>query len=451
MTAAATAAFAGAARAYVRTVRHPAAVALVARGAVALDDHYERAERIDETYAAITETVIAAAEEVGSVVYGVPGSPLVAESTVEAIRRDPRVDLMVIPGMSFIDLAWMRLEVDPLAVRARLVDAERFAADAAGDVGPLLVAQAWSRALLSEIKLAPENPPPSAVILHHLGLDDEQVLEVRWEDLDRTVEPDHLTSIWIASLAEPVGFELVRAQEIVRVLRQECPWDAAQTHLSLTRHLLEETYETLEAIDELADGTDADAVDHLEEELGDVLCQVLFHATIASEEGLFNLSDVARGLTDKLIRRHPHVFGGSDAPAADEVLASWEQQKITEKGRHGLLEGIPGALPALAVAAKYERRSATVGLGVAETATFDPETFAPIAAAIAAEPSSAGALLFDLARAIAAVGLDPEDALRRAAAAFRARFEAAEASARTDGVRIDELSPEERAARFPAS
>jgi tetrapyrrole methylase family protein/MazG family protein len=448
MTRAALDALAAAPRAYVRTERHPAAAAAVAAGAIPLDPHYEEAERFEDAYAAIVETLVAAAIELGSVAYGVPGSPLVAESTVERLRADPRVELVIVPGMSFLDLAWERLGVDPLAARARTIDATSFASDAAGDTGPLLVAQAWSRAILSEVKVAPENPPREAVLLHHLGCDDEVVQTVLWEDLDRTIEPDHLTSIWIPTLAEPVAIELMRAAEIVRLLRTACPWDSAQTHLSLTRHLLEETYEALEAIDGLGDGSDPDAVDHLEEELGDVLCQVLFHATIASQEGLFNLADVANRLSEKLVHRHPHVFAGADAPAAEEVLADWEQQKVVEKGRTGVLDGIPVALPSLALAAKYERRSESAGLGAAVTGPGHGRLAESLAHVVAGDVSGVGGLLFELGRLAAQLGVDPEDATRRAARTFRERLEALERSASSRGVPVAELDAVDRIAAF---
>ena len=130
---------------------------------------------------------------------------------------------------------------------------------------------------------------------------------VAWDDLDRAVEPDHLTSLWIPALAAPVAGEVARFHELVRTLRAECPWDREQTHASLTRHLLEETYEVLEAIDHVDEdaGTGFEA---LEEELGDLLFQVVFHSVLAAEEGQFTLADVARGIHDKLYARHPHVF-----------------------------------------------------------------------------------------------------------------------------------------------
>ncbi len=190
------------------------------------------------------------------------------------------------------------------------------------------------------------------------------------------VEPDHLTSLWVPRLAAPVAAELVALDELVRTLRQRCPWDRRQTHASLGRHLLEESYEVLEAIDGLA-AVDADlarappgprwtgreaAVADLEEELGDLLFQVYFHATLAAEEGRFTLADVARGIHDKLVSRHPHVFGDVTAETADDVAANWEAIKKVEKGRSSVTEGIPAALPSLALAAKLQRKAAAIGM-----------------------------------------------------------------------------------------
>ena len=190
-----------------------------------------------------------------------------------------------------------------------------------------------------------------------------------------------------------------RLAELVAVmdrLRQECPWDREQTHRSLARYLLEESYEALEAIDT------GDAA-HLQEELGDLLLQVVFHARIAAErpreEGGFTIEDVAGGIVDKLVHRHPHVFAGLEVADADEVDRNWESLKATEKQRTGLLDGVPPALPALAYADKVLGRLARVGRS--------PEL-----------PATAGASLGDdllvlVARA-RAEGLDAEQELRDA-------------------------------------
>lgn len=340
-----------------RTLRHPAAAAL---GDVwSCDDLYESADRIDEVYPAIVERVVGAAIDHGHVLYAVPGAPDVAERTVELLRAESRVALDVLPAMSFLDLTWARLGIDPLAHSVRIVDGYRFAVDAAGERGPLLVCQCDSRAVLSDIKLALEDPPEAPVtLLQRLGLPDEVIRTVPWEDLDRAVEPDHLTTLWIPEVAAPVAGELQRFDDLVRLLRQRCPWDREQTHHSLIRYLVEETYEVIDAIR----SEDPDA---LEEELGDLLFQVVFHATIATQEGWFTLADVARGVHDKLTARHPHVFDPDADPTTEQLGADWEAIKKLEKGRSSVFDGVPTSLPASLYAEQVRRKAARVGLDAA--------------------------------------------------------------------------------------
>ncbi len=294
-----------------------------------------------------------------------------------------------------------------------------------------------------------------------------------WDELDRTVAPDHLTSLWIPALAAPVAAELVRLDELVRTLRQRCPWDREQTHGSLARHLLEESYEVLEAIDALAavdagavphptatsprtvvgtvagvDPVEEEAVAHLEEELGDLLFQVYFHAALAAEEGRFTLADVARGIHDKLVSRHPHVFGEVVADTPEAVASNWEALKKAEKHRSSVTEGIPAALPALALAAKLQRKALAVGMvlppvadeavrvadGVAGLSRVGP---GPDPDAGTATPrvtdgeggrsdhaAEIGDLLFSLCSLARVLGVDPETALRARAARFRSEVEA---------------------------
>jgi tetrapyrrole methylase family protein/MazG family protein len=460
----------GAARCLVRTARHPSAAVVdaLATGPVeVLDRLYDDAATFDDVYRAIVEEVVAAALGVAAssatgadyVAYAVPGSPLVAERTVALLREDPRVSVQVVLAPSFLDLAWERLGVDPVDRGVRLVDGTVFAAEAAGERGPLLVAQCHSRAVLAEVKLAAddaagEDPGRTAVLLHHLGLADEQVVEVSWADIDRTLEPDHLTALWVPGLAPPVAAELVRLEELVRTLRARCPWDQRQTHGSLARHLLEEAYEALDAIEVVA-ATEPDvappAIVHLEEELGDLLFQVYFHALLATEEGHFTLADVARTLHDKLVRRHPHVFGDAAAETPEDVAARWEVLKKAEKGRTSVTDGIPAALPSLALAAKLQRKAEALGI---DTGSLDdrrrqiaaglealpggaPEVAtAPAAAESSGETLDApaeivtvlGDMLFALADAARRLGVDPETALRSRAGEFRRRIEANEAT-----------------------
>jgi tetrapyrrole methylase family protein/MazG family protein len=172
---------------FLRTVRHPAASVL--DGAASFDHHYESAERIEDVYAAVVEDLVAAAQQHGEVLYAVPGSPVVAEHTVELLLVDGRIRTLVHAALSFADLTWVRLGVDPVAEGVRIVDAHRFEVEAAGERGPLLVCQCDSQFVLSDVKLAVEDPPAApVVVLQRLGLPDEAVFTVAWEDLDREVE-----------------------------------------------------------------------------------------------------------------------------------------------------------------------------------------------------------------------------------------------------------------------
>lgn len=438
--------------AFLRTARHPAAAAF--SDIPTFDHHYEEAATFDEVYERIVADLVTTAQVVstggGTVVYAVPGSPLVAERTVDMLLSDPRVDVAIVPAMSFLDLAWARLGVDPVSAGVRLVDGTRFAVEGAGERGPLLVAQCWSVPVLSELKLAVDDPGPAdhatATILYHLGMADEVVATVPWHDVDRAVVPDHLTSVWVPRYAAPVARELAALDELVRTLRRECPWDRQQTHVSLRRHLLEEAYEVMDAIDGLAAeeaGTTHtpghDAAAHLEEELGDLLFQVFFHARLAAEEGRFTIADVARGLHDKLVSRHPHVFGELDAPDAETVVANWEELKKAEKGRASVTEGIPPTLPALALSAKLQRKAE--GVPGAPRASDDAlyaratELLHSVGAggggpgeeAERATAGAAGDLLWAVTDLVRRRGVEPEDALRVAALAFAAAVRDAEA------------------------
>ncbi|MBK9180543.1 MAG: MazG family protein [Acidimicrobiales bacterium] len=419
---------------FVRTTRHPAASVVPA--ATSFDSVYDAAATFDEVYRRIVDALVEAAIDEREVLYAVPGSPVVAERTVALLRADRRVAVEVLPALSFLDLAWARLGVDPVALGVRLVDGRAFAVEAAGERGPLLVAQCDTRAVLSDVKLAlaeamdrrpghPGGGTLTVTVLHHLGLPDEVVVPLRWDELDRSVEPDHLTSVWLPALAPPVAAEVARFAELVRTLRERCPWDREQTHRSLTRHLLEETYEVLEAIEGLDEGTGAGA-EHLEEELGDLLFQVVFHATLAAEEGWFTLDDVARGVHDKLVRRHPHVFGDVQAATAEHVVANWERIKQAEKGRESVMDGIPGNLPSLVYAQKIQRKAGSLGLepppggaGLTDTVLTD---------------TAVGDALYALAAAARRAGIDGEAALRVAAGRVRDRVRAVELLAASRGV-----------------
>lgn len=461
-------------RRYVRTLRHPAAAGLTE--VESCDDLYESAERLEDVYDGIVDRLAAAAERWGRVIYAVPGSPCVAERSVRLLQDDPRVEARVHSAMSFAELAWARLGVDPLEAGVRLVDGRRFAVEAAGERGPFLAAQCDSPVWLSEIGDALPSPGADVWILHHLGLESERVEKVRGADLLRFDGADHLTSVFVPRLAEPVAAGFVRFSELVHTLRERCPWDREQTHKSLRRHLLEETYEVLEAIDGLPDQAGAFPLagsapaeggaaeggaagcgygsgygyEDLEEELGDLLFHVFFHARMAAEAGQFTIVDVVKSVETKLRNRHPHVFGDVVAGNSEEVRANWERIKRDEKGRNSAMEGIPDALPALLFALKVQKRAEAFGVKPEPKAgASDAAAAAAPAEAVAGEGVSAarrirefldedserwgeewlGGLLYEAVELARCRSLDPESALRLAAKKAQSEFSAAEGSA----------------------
>ena len=242
------------------------------------------------------------------------------------------------------------------------------------------------------------------------------------DELDAVAPRDELDPA-----ARAPGSGLLELMGVMARLRRECPWDAEQTHESLAPHLLEESYE---AIDALESG-DPDAV---REELGDVLLQVYFHAEVASErsDGTgYTIDDVADGIAAKLIRRHPHVFGDVNVSGPDEVKLNWDAIKAAERqakgGRPGsVLDGVPFGQPALALAAQLQRRAQRAGV---------PDDLADLtagadSAGADSAPSELGAELFALVARARAAGLDPELELRAAARVYRDRVQAWEEQAR---------------------
>lgn len=470
---------------FIRTIKHPAAKAL---GTVeSFDRFYETSDNFEQVYNKIVDYLvqmaISAFSSGGNVVYAVPGSPLVAERSVEKLRSDSRVRVKIVPAISFLDLCWDRLKIDPVAVGARIVDGTEFGLRPDFAMGSILVAQSWSRHVLSDIKLAWDadcmGDPPRVTLLHHLGLDDEVIQSVDWWDLDRTLEPDHLTSVWIHEYQQAdrrskdvtnrsydslsrTAFAMQDFEQLVETLRDQCPWDQEQTHVSLSSHLLEESYEVLEAIKALSDATSSknpgtpgvlEASDHLCEELGDLLFQVAFHATLAKEDTHFELFDVITGVHNKLVARHPHVFGEHNVNDPKEVITNWEEIKRIEKGRESVTDGIPIDLPALLLASKLQQKASAIGLksvdfeqgrewlvhsisnisntgedgGVSddvimtlETSSFEDQVVTHLG------KEDLGMLLFGLADLVRRLGFDPEDALRTAALGFRDKIRAVE-------------------------
>ena len=429
---------------YVRTRQHPSAD-LVA-DSISFDHVYERADTFADVYATVVEKLVAAAREHGEILYAVPGSPLVLERSVATLRADRRVECQILPAISFLDVVWTRLDIDPIEAGVTLIDGHEFATAAASATGALLVAHTHANWVLSNIKLSLDDvdgrlDDTPVILLKALGTDDERIIHTTWSEMDRTFEADHLTSLYIPNLTTSIADGYVRFHQLARTLREQCPWDIEQTHHSLIPYVIEETYEVVDAIQAL-DPDDPSTDDLLVEELGDLLYQIEFHATIAEQQGRFTISDVTRGVHDKLVRRHPHVFGDVEVDGTEQVLSNWDSIKRAEKGRTSVFDGIPGALPSLAYAHSVQKKAAKVGFDWPDVEGALPkiaEEAGELIVAAAGNDTAAvndelGDLLFSVVNVARHLGVDPESALRAATNKFRVRFERVEVLAAERGL-----------------
>lgn len=348
-----------------RTAIHPTVADLNKHNVeyTSCDEFYEQGNSFDEVYNNIAQKLITEAKAGHNVVYAVPGSPFVAERTVVIIREQAKqsdVKLDILSGMSFMEVMYQRLNIDPIDGLTILdaCDLEDLPDEMPSS---LVITQVYNQHVASDTKLTlmekyPEDFP--VTFIRNLSLPDEEVREIPLYELDRQPNIDHLTSLYIGKMPKhEQTFDLEPLEDVIKTLRSPdgCPWDIVQTHKSLRRNLIEEVYEVIEAID-LEDEK------LLCEELGDLLMQVVFHARMAEEAKMFSMQDVIDGITEKLIRRHPHVFGDVNVKDAGEVLTNWEAIKRAEKkDRTSVLDGIPKDLPALMSAYKLQHKAAKVG------------------------------------------------------------------------------------------
>lgn len=435
----------GADKLLLRTAKHPTADALRARGVAfeSYDAVYETEPTFEAVYERIAEDVLRRAERGARVVYAVPGSPMVAERTVSLLRaraRERGVKCTVLAGMSFVELLCARLGVDPID-GLTIVDGADAAALPPDLPTGLVVTQVYNRQVASEIKLRLMElcgDEAEVALLQNLGLPDERIRRMKLYELDRQDGIDHLTSVYVPPRPQPQRFELQPLTDVMARLRSPggCVWDIEQTHHSLRRNLIEEVYEVVEAID-LENGA------LLCEELGDLLLQIVFHARMAEESGAFSMQDVVDGITQKLIRRHPHVFGDVTVRDAGEVVLNWEAIKQKEKAeeRRSALDGVPKDLPALARAAKLQQKAAKVGFdweSVAPVWEKIGEEIAELREAIAAGDEAQieaeyGDVLFSVVNLGRFLHADPEIALNATNRKFARRFSEVEKRVRASG------------------
>jgi tetrapyrrole methylase family protein/MazG family protein len=430
---------------YLRTARHPGVDALPKNTYHSFDALYDQAADFESLYCQIATQVVELGTRPQGVVYAVPGHPLVGESTVVqilALARERGIAVKIEDGLSFIEPTLDALGQDALD-GLQLHDAvtvTRMHHPPLNPDYPAVLAQLYSRAVASDVKLTLANQYPDdhpVILIYAAGTAQQAIERIPLYAIDHSEKISHLTTLVVPPLSTPGSFE--RFQEVMAHLRapEGCPWDRKQTHLTLRKYLVEETYEVLDALDR-------EDMDALREELGDLLLQIVFHAQIATEGGEFRMADVLDAIISKMIRRHPHVWGDVKVKDAGEVLTNWEALKKLEKAERGdsappasVLDGIPVGLPALAQASAYHAKAAGTGFdwpnmdGVIEK--FQEEIRELVAAETEAErQDELGDILTVVVNIARWLKVDPETALRASNSKFRRRFQYVEQHAGRD-------------------
>ncbi len=429
----------------VRTLEHPASRQLSELRVVeTCDDLYEKADTFEDLYAAIADRVLRVAQT-GDVVYAVPGSPLIGEFAVRRLlAAEPTVEL--IPAESFVDAVLAEMRYDPFDRGLQILNGHHLPDPLVLDK-PTIIGHLDRPEIMAEVaahiaRVLPEEA--TVTVLVALGSVKALTVSTSPDEVDASLA-GYRTSMFIDS--DPGG--LVGAVRTMAILRDECPWDREQTHQSLVEYLVEETHELIDAISRLeSDEPDWVAYGEVEDELGDVLLSVLFHAAIANENGAFDIDDVAEVMRQKLIRRHPHVFGQVEVDSAAEVKRNWDEIKDAERGEARLsnMDGVPTGMPALHRAAKIQNRAAKVGFDWSEASEVIPkvreeldELESDLGDHERAE-SELGDVLFSVINLARHLGLDGELALRKAVDRFENRFRAMEAAGPIEGLTLDEMN-----------
>ncbi|SEN83117.1 tetrapyrrole methylase family protein / MazG family protein [Mesobacillus persicus] len=420
---------------YLRTREHPVISELEEQGIsfTSFDAIYEQNSEFAAVYDEICEQLLSKAET-ASVVYAVPGHPLVAERTVQLLLergKDRGIEIEIGGGQSFLDAIFQALKIDPIE-GFQLLDGTSLSTDMIRLDTHTIIGQVYDRFVASEVKLSLMEKLPDEYMVAIVTAAGSQAEEIKWIplfELDRETEVHNLTSIYVPPVKEDhvLYREFGTLRKIIADLRgpNGCPWDKKQTHQSLKKYLIEEAYELIEAINN-------EDIDHMIEELGDVLLQVMLHAQIGDDDGYFTIEDVIEGISEKMVRRHPHVFGNVEAENVEEVLKNWEEIKQEEKGvtQKSLLDGVGKGLPNLLRATELQKEAAKVG--------FDWPDIEPVLAKVQEEISELqeakqqgklkdmelefGDVLFALVNVARHYKIDPEEALFKTNQKFYRRF-----------------------------
>lgn len=443
-----------AARIYGRTARHPVMDRLAALGKelVTYDGHYEAAADFEELYESIADTVWRESLET-PVLYAVPGNPLAAERTVELLMARAKREgaaLRIVPGSGCAEAVAGLLGIDP-AAGLTLVEGASLTGRPLDH--PMLVYQIDSRLAAAQVKLRlmegyPDDHP--VTLVHGAGITGmEQLRTLPLYELDREEQFDHVTTLCVPPLqkGQLAGTLEELADIMVRLRSPEgCPWDLKQTHKSLLPYLIEEAYEVFDAVE-------TEDFSLMEEELGDLLLQIVFHSRIAEENGDFTLRDVLRGISGKMIRRHPHVFADAVADTPEAVLVNWEAIKREEKeelGHHAAMDRIPRQLPALMRSYKVQKKAAEAGFdwdAIAGALEKVDEEMGELKELLGTDDhdrmeDEMGDLLFAVVNVARFLKIEPEQALNRTTEKFMRRYKYVEEQSEINGYDMRECGLE---------
>lgn len=440
---------------YLRTKEHPVLRDLEQEGLMyqSFDHIYEKHEQFEEVYEEICEFLLneALAKEI---TYGVPGHPLVAERTVQLLieRAAQRgIEIIIGGGQSFLDPLFQALKIDPIE-GFQLLDGTDLKKDEIQVVQHVIIGQVYDQFIASDVKLTLMEKLPydyEVYIVTAAGSSEEVIKKVQLHELDHNMELNNLTSVYVPPVKDEAVLykDFSKLRSIIAELRgpNGCPWDKKQTHESLKKYLIEEAYELIEAIDN-------EDTEHMTEELGDVLLQVLLHAQIGEDEGYFGIDDVIEGLSEKMVRRHPHVFGDVQAENEEDVLKNWQSIKQEEKGdnQESMMDSVPKSFPSLMRAAEIQKKAAKAGFDWKEVepawekvkeeiAEFEKEAadFSP-----EMEPEF-GDILFALVNIARFYKIDAEEAVRKTNEKFIRRFKYVEERVMMSGRKFEDFTLEQ--------
>jgi len=414
-------------------------------------DHiYEMFDNFEDVYDEIVHILLNEAKK-RNIIYAVPGHPLIAERTVQRLLKNKdSIHIELAGGQSFLDPMFQTLQIDPIE-GFQLLDGTNLKKNSLNINLHMIIGQVYDTFIASEVKLTLMEKLPDdykVYIVTAAGTKGESIKEVCLYELDREINIDNLTTVYVP----PVQSETLLYKEfdyfrdVISKLRGPggCPWDQKQTHESLKKYLIEEAYELIEAINE------AD-IDHIIEELGDVLLQVVLHAQIGEDDGYFSIDDVIQSICEKMIRRHPHVFSDVTVESEEDVLINW--QTIKEKEKNNILESIlpkNNGLPALVDAFEIQKAASKVG--------FDWNEVKPAIDKVKEELKEfekellkdktnkhhliveAGDVLFSIINVARLLDIHPEEALQLTNMKFRRRFLHIEEQVRKSGKSITDFT-----------